>query len=179
MSDERPRPQYGEYATPEQQASAAGLPYQPPAPDAAARVNVAPPSSETPVSPAVQARSAYPGDRLGTLFLLGIGVFTLLQSLPEYLSYSTALNSINKQLGIGAFPLVSLADKVGIALLVVHVVIFLLTVWWALRTLARGKRAFYIPLVGFAVFAVIYSVVITLLIHADPTFWAQFSARFS
>lgn len=178
MTDERPRPQYGEYATPEQQASAAGLPYQPPAPDAAARVNAAPPASETPVSP-TPVKPAYPGDRLGTLFLLGIGVFTLLQSLPEYLSYSTALNAIDKQIGIGAFPLVALADKVGIGLLVVHVLLFLLTVWWALRTLARGKRAFYIPLVGFAVFAVIYSVVIAVLIHADPTFWAQFSTRFS
>ena len=179
MNDERPRPQYGEYATPEQQASAAGLPYQPPAPDAAARVNAAPPASQAPVSPADPAKPAYPGDRLGTLFLLGIGVFTLLQSLPQYLSYSTALNAIDKQIGIGAFPLVALADKVGIGLLVAHVLIFLVTVWWALRTLAHGKRAFYIPLVGFAAFAVIYTVVITLLIHADPTFWAQFATRFS
>jgi hypothetical protein len=175
VSDDRPRPRYGEYATPEQQAKAAGLPLQPPPPDAAARVEAPTPSPEPTVPIVARNHSA---DRFVTLFLLGVGLITFLNSLPEYLRFSSELDQINTEIGLGAFPMPALADKAGIGMLVAHAVLLLLTMLWALRALFRGRRGFFIPLIGFAVFAIVYIVVLSVLFHADPTFWAQVVTKF-
>src|SRR5690554_4402584 len=97
MSDSeerRPRAQYGEFATPEEQQRARGIPEQPSEADAAAPAAQAGyAASATPAGPAPAAREAapaawptdeprskhpHPVDRVVTLILLAIGLFILL-----------------------------------------------------------------------------------------------------
>jgi hypothetical protein len=184
MSDERPaRPQYGEYATPEQQARAMGQTYRPPVPtpqpsstppppDPSARVT----SGEQPAVPR-QARASI-GDRFTTMFLLGIGLFSFLESISGYLHFSIQFNAAVAQMGGGTYSDPARADHVGIGLLIAHVVLYVGTLLWALTNLAHGRRAFYVPIVGFVIFAIVYCVALAVLLYSDPSLLAHVKTQF-
>nr|WP_262927701.1 DUF6264 family protein [Microbacterium sp. NIBRBAC000506063] len=83
MSDTRPRPQFGEYATPEQQRAAMGLPPETVAP--------APALAPEPVAPSDGAASAPPKprrrwDRFLTFALLAYGLITVISAGISYMN---------------------------------------------------------------------------------------------
>ena len=154
MTDDRPLPQYGEYATPEQQAAAMGKRY------------VAPPAAETrvivpgvPAPGVVSEAGDRPTLRLGgniidrfvTIFQLGIGLVLLLNS--DYSHYSETLNSLFAESGYG-IKISTTLDHYAWALLTANIVMLLLTCVWAFATIRRGGLAFYIPIVGNLAFSV-------------------------
>lgn len=176
--DERPRPQYGEYA-PE------GWTWTPPVDEraaaAAAEANAAAAAAVSPAAPADAQRSgtgrAHPVDRMWTIALLVIGVFgALYNSLAIFQLPTTALESAKlsaSMLGIDApaefvpGPAVPTFVLVGIAL---QLVLWFGALLWSRARLRAGRLAWWIPLVaGVAAFIVV--VVVGMLVFAsDPGF---------
>ena len=196
MSDERPRPQYGEYATPEQQAKAAGLKFDPKAAARAIQEAQAaqaaqadraiphpPPEAAPEPESRVPGRSpfrtgvrvAHPVDRFFTFFLLGVGIFYLLTSVPSYLSFTATLDAGYQRFGAGKFPEPDLGNQVGIWMLVAHSILFILTITWALRRLAHGRRAAFVPIIGFVLFVAVFVAAFFVLYAAEPSYFKEVS----
>jgi Family of unknown function (DUF6264) len=189
MSEERPRPQYGEYATPEQQAHAMGKrpipplrhqPEMPPPPDPAKRVvdstqvpdpTQVPDSTRGDLEPTSGIGSArrvvgHPVDRIFTIVLLGLGLFQLLDSIQGYLDFRVALNQLATQFGL-TFAAPAAATQAGYWILASNVVLLVLTAVVAIRAVRRSRIAFYIPLIGYVVFEI---VMVTIVMTSVPSF---------
>ena len=159
MTDDRPipqygpAPQYGEYATPQQQAAAMGREYVPPAP-----VETTPPVPS--VEPAPAPNAGHIVDRFVTVFQLGIGLVTLLSS--DYFHISENANILLQELG-NSHRMPTSLDHYAWLLLGANILILLLTIVWAYATLRRGKRAFYIPFLGYCAFSLVFTAVILVV----------------
>jgi hypothetical protein len=172
--DDRPAPQYGEYATPEEQARAAGLKYIPPV--AAERVmqQPEPPVGQDipgPQAPTLQRQRPY--DRFLTVVLLAIAGFSLAQSIPNDLDFSASLDTVLKRAGVGSFTDAALADRVGIWLLVAQSILVVLTFVWAISAMRRGRASFYIPIIGALAFAIVVVIVCIVMFDSSPAFVKQ------
>jgi hypothetical protein len=163
MTDDRPAPQYGEYATPEQQAAAMGKLYVPP-PAAETRVIV--PGVPTPgaVSDEAGPQSLRLGgnliDRFISIFQLGIGLVVLVET--NYFDFSTYMNSYLSAAGVTEKVPVAV-DHYGWLLLTGNIVFLLATFVGVFARLRRGKLAFYIPLIGYFAFCVFLWFVVALV----------------
>jgi Family of unknown function (DUF6264) len=196
MSDERPRPQYGEYATPEQQAHAMGkrpipplrhLPEMPPPPDPAKRVvdpTQVPGSTQLPDSTqrapdptnrvldptqgigSARRAAGHPVDRIFTIVLLGLGLFQLLDSIQGYLDFRVALNQLATEFGL-SYAAPAAAAQAGYWSLASNVVLLVLTAVVAIRSVRRSRIAFYIPLIGYVLFEI---VMVTIVMTIVPSF---------
>jgi hypothetical protein len=235
MTDPRPRPQYGEYATPEEQAKAMGSGAPAPTdvgdavPDAAAPVipvaDVAhklpaygenapagsapfvPPSAPTAAAPSASAPAAFtsstaapvvPPSNVGgsaastasatpttrprrrwdvvlTAVLLGMGVVSVVSSIPQYADFGATMQSGISQLGYGEYTAVALANTIGIAINVTQIVLYLITAFIAIRVVQRGRIGFYIPLIGAFVSGVVTVVLLIVAITGDPALLSQIS----
>jgi hypothetical protein len=157
MTDDEPRPQYGEYATPEQVAAAMGTHYVPP--------------SVMPPPPVAEDRQQLPAlrmggnavDRFATIFELGIGVVVLLNS--DYFHTSQSYSQVSSLFGV-SITISPAIDSWGWLLLAGNILFLALTALWALVRLRRRKLAFWIPIVGFAAFDACLSVVLTIFTRA-------------
>jgi hypothetical protein len=163
MTDDRARPQYGEYATPEQQAAAMGKLYVPP-PAAETRVIV--PGAPGPGVAGSQGEPASVRlgtnliDRFVTIFQLGIGLIALVQT--DWFHFAANFNTLMPEVGISEKVPLSL-DHYAWPILVANIVLLLATFAWAYTTLHRGRLAFYIPAVGYFVFYGLLATFIALL----------------
>ena len=178
MTDERPRParpQYGEYATPDEQEKAANR-------NVPQRRLVGPPLPPRDPPPPVTAETAPPGlyptprhpaDRFVTIFMLGLGVFFLLNSIPAYVSFSETLSTVYGQYGAPDFPQPALANSIGIVILVFHVVLYVTTVVISLRRLMRSKVTFFVPMIGFIAFTIVLFVTGFVLWDAEPAYFSS------
>jgi len=162
--DTRPRPQFGELA-PE------GWSWTPPKDDSATpAVPVAPDAASIPTAATAPVASRAPGwDRPVTLALLIFGLLvtffmvSVLGSLPE------AMQVLYTQEDLGTYtPAASVAGLIT-AGRIVEAGIWLLTTVLSILLLTRGRRAFYVPLVGGAVSVVAIFVFIGVVLTTDPT----------
>lgn len=159
MTDSRPRPQYGEYATPEQQAAAMGGAFVPP-PDPATRVTVvAPIPGEVPTATPFRLGGNVI-DRFVTVFQLGIGLVLLLSS--DFFHLGENANTDLAELGFSQRIPVGI-DHYAWLLLGANIALLLATFVWAYARLRRGRLAFYIPLVGYVAFSTMLGVAISVL----------------
>jgi hypothetical protein len=165
MADDRPLPQYGEYATPEQQAAAMGkhyvAPVAPPTPET--RVNLAPPGApgQRPLGqrspgerPGVAGNAA---DRFATIFQLGIGFVFLLNS--DYFHVAENFNTLSTQLGLTQKVSGSL-DQFGWVLLAANILFLAATMLWAYTRIRRDKLTFWVPVVGYVAFSLVVGVIL-------------------
>lgn len=189
---ERPRPQYGEYATPEEQrARIAALSGDAPHPDVADTAVVADgtqhpapdaavphPSSHLP-SPRPTTSAARPtrtADRVITVALLAYGLITVLGAIPQLVDFIGFAETWMEMAGIDG----SLADPVagrawGIAAAIFYSVGWLATAvlsWWSL---SRRRISWWIPLVGAIVTFVIVSLLLAAPLLSDPGVMQGFS----
>ena len=171
--DERPRPQYGEYA-PE------GWTWQPPADQ---QTSDPAPQMVAPPAAASVDRPDRTADRVVTIVLLVIGIFGVwtaigtLQALPEQLPQ--AIRQASEILGGGAttvdytpgpqVPGILLGGSIG------QVVLWLLTAWWAVSRLRARRIAFWVPLVGGVVSLVLLYGTMFIVIATDPDLVASLS----
>lgn len=170
MSDnERPRPQFGEYATPEAQRDAIKVPL-----DHAESIPV---QSHESASTHITVQDAPPqqkrasnGDRFATVILLGIGLVTVLMTIPALLNLPEAIASAYSQLGVGTFSSDDLALSLGWGALLTEVVLWIVALWLSLRVLRRGKMAWWIPLVLGVIANIVVVAAITIAMMADPAF---------
>lgn len=183
MSDEsRPRPQYGEYATPEEQRARMGLG---PADAPAAPSYVAPEMSPA-VSPAqavhpaphlaaprpttTAARPTRFADRIITAALLGYGLITVLGAIPQLIDIVAFTDAWMETAGIEA----TLSDPAGArawgitaaVLLAVGWLATALLSWWSL---SHRRLSWWIPLVGAIVSFIITSLCLTVPLISDPS----------
>ncbi|MDD7929509.1 DUF6264 family protein [Microbacterium thalli] len=188
--DQRPRPQYGEYATPEEQrariAALGGgtaphpdvvdtaIPAASPAP---AAPTGAPPRLPSPRPTTTAARPTRTADRVVTIALLAYGLITLLGAIPQLIDFVGFAETWMEMAGIDA----TLADPAagrawGIAAAIFYSLGWLATAalsWWSL---SHRRLSWWIPLVGAIVTFVIVSLLLAAPLLSDPGVMQGFSA---
>ncbi|QJU53967.1 DUF6264 family protein [Herbiconiux sp. KACC 21604] len=191
MSDERPKPKYGELAPegwvwqPPQERQPESAPTAPPAPSPTGPASAGPTSlaqqpSRQPASqhwaaptPGTEVPGAAPaprrGDRIATMVLLVIGAFWSVNTAFGMFSLPAALQQAMDILGIsGTYTAYDTANSAGVTGGVLTLLTFALTVLYSLRRLRANKLAFFIPIIGAVVAFVISIVVYTIAMTADP-----------
>jgi len=161
-SGQRPRPRYGEYATPEEVAEARGplppdpaeatdpisrlaapieRPAAPRSVKAARRPSAGLAWAPPPRSAPAGARQPRPGNNLITALLLVFGIWNTVGSIPSYLDYGAALSQGLQALGYGTVAFGAVARTAGIVLLVVSLLVLIVAVVVALQLIRAGRRS--------------------------------------
>jgi len=162
----RPRPQYGEYASAEEQRAR----IQTPAPD---------PAPTPPVPPAApmwgtRAPAQAPGqaaNRVITVGLLVYGAVNVVLSVFSFFDLPAVIDSTYRVMGIsGSFENVAAARAWGVVAAIVLIAGYVGTVLLSIRALRRRRVSWWIPLVGAVVTYIIVSVCIAVPMVNDPTF---------
>jgi hypothetical protein len=171
----RPRPQFGEYATPEQQRAHIREPVpEPPAPQHPVPPPAAPRMAPVPAQP-MAGRPPHQVDRLVTIMLLGFGLVNVVLQLPHYFDMGSYAGEFMKLLGIpGTFTVTPAAQAWGIAAAAVYAVGYLATAMLSLRRIRQGKRAWWLPLVGAIVTTLIAGICVWIPLMADPAVASYF-----
>ena len=94
------RPQYGEYASREEQRARAGLPPLGTEPAAAEPAASAPGPAPSAAPTANRTAPARPVGRLVTFVLLGSGLVNVLSSIPQFVNMASTLNESMQMLGM-------------------------------------------------------------------------------
>ncbi len=193
--DNRPRPQYGEYATPEEQrarivgsepehpsdppvvpaaaGAGSGSPTAPSGPARGATRQPAPRTGDHPLpSPRPTTTAARPtrtADRIISIALLAYGLITVLGAIPQLVDFAGFVDTWAEMAGIDA----TLADPAagrawGIAAAVVYAGGWLLTAVLSWMSLSRRRLTWWIPLVGAIVTFIIVSVLLAVPLVTDP-----------
>ncbi|SFN97587.1 DUF6264 family protein [Mycetocola miduiensis] len=171
MSDApRPRPEFGEYATPEEQRKAIKVPL-----DDAESVPVE--SQQSPTShitvqggPTSKAPVGRATDRLATMSLLGIGLLTILLTLPALINLPNSINTAFAQLELGNYTSTALGSTLGWTALAISLVLWGLAAWLSFRALGKGRVAWWIPLVFGVVANIAVFICIAIAMAGDPAF---------
>ncbi len=173
--DPRPRPQYGEYATPEQQRASIREPVREAMP-----VPVAPspggptPAGPTPAAAAPAARRSGTVDRIVTVLLLVFGLVNVASSVPALLDYDGYVASFLDALGVdGALADPAAGAPWGIAAALVLVVGLVAAAALSRASLRRGHITFWIPLVAAVVVNLIAAFLAIVPIVGDAALWAS------
>ncbi|MDQ1128130.1 DUF6264 family protein [Microbacterium sp. SORGH_AS_0888] len=172
--DGRPRPQFGEYATPEEQRARIRQPET----TAALSNGQAPDERTTPRGPAVGAAPSVRGrgrlvDRVVTGVLLGYGLFIVLTSIPTFIDYGGFASTFLSALGVSA----TLADPGagrgwGLAASLVLGVGWLVAVLLSFANLRAGRITFWIPLVAGIVCNLVSSALVIIPLVSDHAVWS-------
>jgi hypothetical protein len=181
------RPQYGEYATPEEVAEARGpLPVEPtdPVSRLAAPISIpvsgraakkpgshsvpglssAPPPRGAPVA----ARHPRQANNLITVLLLVFGIWNTVTTIPSYLDFGTVLTQGLELTGYGTVTFGAAAHTAGIVLLVISCLVLIAAVGVSLRLIRSGRRSIWVPVVAGAVYLVASLVVMTVVVANTP-----------
>lgn len=174
---ERPRPQYGEYATPEEQRAHIRQPDPVVVP------------AEAPVAPAVLPAPAdaqgaasrvpaqRPFDRVITAMLLGIGAVNVFFSAQSFFDPSAAFTATMQTMGIpGEFTNTAVAQTWGGIAAVSLIAGYLITALLAWSRLRAGRLAWWIPVVGAVVTYIAVSICLMVPLAGDPAFQAYISS---
>ncbi len=183
VQDDRPRPAYGEYATPEQQRAAMGMP----APEASIPLPAAPVSPRlpvdapfTPVRPThattSAARPTRRVDRIITFALLAYGLMTVISSVPQLWHFTDFAQTWMTLAGIDAtFTNIAQGDLWGRIGAFVFAAGWVLTAVLSWRAVARARLSWWIPLVGAIVTFLVVTVCLTVPLIGDPAIAGHFA----
>ncbi|GAA2236549.1 DUF6264 family protein [Herbiconiux moechotypicola] len=181
MSDERPKPKYGELAPegwswkppqqeePESEATPAS---------AAAVANPAPPASPAapiagtpdPGAPGPATPKNRSGDRIATILLLAAGLLATVNMVSSFLVLPDVMNEFMQMQGIsGTYGADAQASSAGAVGATVLVVIFALTLVWSIQRMRAQKLSFFVPLIGAALSFATNLVVVLVALLADPS----------
>ncbi|WP_322411865.1 DUF6264 family protein [Microbacterium invictum] len=173
-SDPRPRPQYGEYATPEEQRARIQQPDVTVAletgaspSDAAADAPAQPTPKEA--APDVIAMRRRFFDRVLTIALLVYAVLSVATSIPALVDYTGYVQTLFEFMGITEAPAATVDGRPwGIAASLVLGVGLLLTATVSWMMLQRGKVAFWVPIAGGVVFNLLSGVLLMVPLLSAP-----------
>ena len=172
MSDtQRPRPQFGEYATPEEQKKAIKVPL-----DDTESMPVE--SHESPTShisvqgpqKAHDPAKRSGGDRIATMILLGIGLMTILLSTSALADLPRAIDMAFAQLGLEGYTSDGLGSALGWTALIISVGLWVVALWLSLRTLRGGRIAWWIPVVFGVLANIAVFACVAFAMTGDPAF---------
>ncbi len=182
--DGRPRPRYGEYATPEEQRARIQQPdatfsldageAPASAPETRAQPGLfGPPPSGAPQfgAPARAAGTPHPVDRIVTIALLAYGAINVIFSAVSFFDLSALATQALQLLGVDAeFTNVDAARVWGPIAAGVLVVGYLLTAVLSIRRLRTGRWTWWVPLVGAAATYIVVYICISVPLLGDPAF---------
>ncbi len=179
MTDERPRPAYGEYATPEEQRARIKQPdltwnlEQGQDPDAVASAPAQPagaaPEARTAPPVVAPAKGRRLADRVATIALLTYGLINVIGSVPSMLNYEQYLGTVLSLMNVtGQLADPAAARPWGIAAALVLAIGWLLTAVASWRSLANGRLTWWIPLVGGIVFTLASVILLVVPMANDP-----------
>ena len=196
MTDpDRGQPQYGEYATPEEQRAA----IREPAPGGApvvAGAPAAPTRRDAPADPhrpahahggsaghplsrptTTAARPPRRADRIITLLLLVYGLITVASAIPQLWHFAEFADAWMTLAGIdGTFTNIAQGELWGRIGVAVFVIGWLVTAGLSGLALSRGRLGWWIPMVGAIVSFIVVSVCLTVPLLGDPAIMAHFGA---
>ncbi len=166
----RPRPQYGEYATPQEVAIARGIPLDrggehverlaaPITPGASSTKHGS--TSKAPVrhdppprgGPLAMRRPGRTSPML-TVLLLVFGIWNTVTSIPSFLSLGPTLSQGLAAAGYGTVTFGATAHVVGIVLLVFSFLVLIAAVGLSLQRIRLGRTSFWVPLTAGGVWVV-------------------------
>jgi uncharacterized membrane protein len=173
MSEQRERPQYGEYASVDEQVAAGGYKVEPE--PVAPVAPLAPPLATTRVVGAPPTQR--PWDLALTVALLVFGAYSVVSSIPGLLDFAATVNQIYALSGYGDYTETDLANGIGIGILVSQSVLFVATVAVTMMRLRARKVAFFVPLIGGVIAAVVIFVLMLIVIISDPAFTATLNSQ--
>ncbi len=190
MTEEpRPQPEYGQYATPQEQAKAVAKSLPTPA---IATPATAPTHQRNPQQTIPQRNAARPArplgqrnppaaarrpDRLVTLMLLAVGLGYALSQIPGNLSLAQVFDQLYKQMGIGSYEVTSATAVIGVVLIIAQLIVWVLTAFWAFRRIRAGRPSWWIPVLGAVVSVAVSSALMAVLLMADPAFTTYLSTK--
>jgi energy-converting hydrogenase Eha subunit C len=167
----RPAPQYGQYATPEEQRARIRQPDASIALDA----GVSPATLAQPAPTAVPAPAAVAPrrrvDRIITVALLAYGLIAVIMTAFSLADFPAVASSSMKMIGIpGEFTNFAQGRLFGAIAAVALVVGWLITAFFSVRRLRKGRLTWWVPLVGAVVtYAIVYALLVPAII-GDPAF---------
>jgi hypothetical protein len=156
------RPQYGEYATPQEVAAARGIPVDRGGEHVdrlAAPIPVMPNGKkagprgivtrrlQTPEGQPLGTRQSTPAP-LGTVLLLVFGIWNTVTAIPTFLDLGNALAQGLAAAGYGSVSFGAAAHVVGIALLVFSCVVLIAAVGLSFQRIRARRRSLWVPLVA-------------------------------
>lgn len=153
-----------------------GAPTSPPAPGPASSDGATPGTRrERPGYLAGQERRRAPRrfDAAITVGLLAAGLFNVVGSISSNADLARSLNQSFALFGFGEYTATPQTPVVGIALNFVNVIVFVLTAWIALELVKRRRIAFWVPIAGAALAALIGVILLATLVMGDPSFVQQ------
>lgn len=162
------RPQYGEYATPEEVAAARGpLPKVPaePVPVGADRALSAAGGGSAGPLPSTGPRQA---NNLITVLLLVFGIWNTVTAIPSYLDLGSTLSQGLEAAGYGSVTFGTAARTAGIVLLVFSFLVLIAAVVVSLRLIRRGRRSIWVPVAAAGVFLLGAIVAMTVVVANTP-----------
>ncbi|WP_167041061.1 DUF6264 family protein [Salinibacterium sp. ZJ454] len=160
MTEPAAQPQYGAYATPEQQAKARGIA---PPPEVVQPMLAAP----------VEARPKRQVDRIVSMVLLAIGFVNVTTSIPSWLNLPSTLQLAYDQLGIGTYTATALADSLGVVAIVVQAAIWVAALAITVPLIRSNRLSWWVPLVAGAVAFLAVMVIVYIAMAGDPAFVAN------
>lgn len=172
----RPRPQYGEYATPEEQRARIRQPDMTRLLEAGQDPDAlrGPPDSPSAAVPAADPslRRGRLGDRIATIALLVYGLVNVVTSIPAMLDYDSYVTAALRVLSLDG----ELSDPAGgrawaVAAALVLAIGWMLTAWVSWRRLARERLTWWIPLAAGVVLTFVSGVLLMIPIASDPILW--------
>lgn len=179
MTDPRPAPQFGEYATREQQLAH----IKSPSPE-----QIEPSAPVAPASPMVDAQALAASrnqfNTVGTIAFLVYGLIEVVLNAPSFLQLSLSINDQLAQFAesmnvhIDALPASNATAVAGYALIATWVLLWIGAALWSWRRLKAGKLALWVPFAAGVLANLLVGVVMTVLIFRDPTIAAQLIATF-
>ncbi|GAA1056667.1 hypothetical protein GCM10017608_21360 [Agromyces luteolus] len=172
--DERPRPQYGEYA-PE------GWSWQPPGDDrtdaaASAPATPPPPPAATPVgapgSGAADGAARPPRtiDRFFTILLLALGAIGAWNTSVSLQQLPGAIQGVYTDQGVGTYSPQPWLPTLALIGTVFMLALYAAVLGWSIMRLRARRLAFWVPLVGGAVAFLATMVLTSIVFFTDPTF---------
>ena len=163
------RPDYGELATPEEQAAARGIPLDEailPPPEPGTATQAAPPPA--PVEEAVPRRRLW--DSLLTTLIIMLWSLSVFSSFADFAKLGDTTAGVFERQGWGEFSAFDIAGPIGLAMNVVQSLLLVITLYLTYRATKAGRITFWIPLVTGVVSLLIISVLWAIVWSSDPAF---------
>ncbi len=163
---ERPKPQYGEYASEDERAAALARsggssthadPQAPPV-DGTAHSKIPAPDHRNPF------------DRIVTVFLLSFGAVTIFGSAANFLNFGEKLPQMVAELGMGEFHATAHTAGMGIVMLVGQALLWVLAAVWSYRRMRRQKLSWWVPVLLGALSFIVLSILLGSVLSTDPSF---------
>ncbi|MFT4282319.1 DUF6264 family protein [Microbacterium sp.] len=178
--DQAPPPRYGEYATPEQQARFRDGEDSPGAPRQAEPAGAGRTGSPLPrpaaggVAEVSEATPVRRGDRFVTIALLAYGLFVVVSTMGQLIDYGGFVKTWMELAQIDAtFEVTASGRAWGITGAVAFAVGWVLTALASWRAIRRGRRSWWIPIVGAVVSFLVVSLCLSVPLVTDPALMGE------